>query len=144
MGNVLQQLSQEERLVYEVIKRKTIEQGGILQVKLKELPELRGLEPQRIARIVLKLAKLGLVKRQLVNVEGRSMYLVRALTVEEKPSIKQEKSLIPIKLDLVAEIPCFYCKELDRCASGSPINPLKCMYLTNYLLKKSEHISHTR
>ncbi len=133
-------LAPEERLVYEVIKRETELHGGIFQTKLKELTELRHLEPQRIARIVLKLARQGLIKRQLVSNNGRSMYFLQAVTISEpKPS---EKDLeLPIKLDTVLEIPCFICRELERCSEGGYPAPSRCPLLTRFLISKTSNQS---
>jgi len=129
-------LSEPERLVYEIIRRETELHGGVFQVKLKEFAELRHLEPQQIARIVSKLVKQGLVKRKLVDNNGRSMYFLQAV-ITSTPSMPKLKKLdVPIELSTVIEIPCFTCKDLYDCVAGGYISPHNCPKLTKYLLQK--------
>jgi len=132
-------LAPEERLVYEIIKRETERHGGIFQTKLKELSELRHLEPQRIARIVLKLARQGLIKRQLVSNNDRSMYFLQAIARAEIKSLNTNLAL-PIRLDTVLHIPCFACRELERCNEGGYPSPSRCPILTKYLISKATNL----
>ncbi len=132
----LNELNDVEKRVYEVIKNITAAQGPIPQTKLKELPELRGISPQQIAKTVLKLSRLGLIRRQRITKDGRSMYVVSVTTIEQPP----QNFVLPIRLDFVIRIPCFKCKELERCTSGSYYNPQHCSTLTEFLrsiIKKS-------
>ena len=133
----LQSLDENERLVYEIVIRATEANGGIFQVKLKELPELKHLEPQQIAKIVSRLVKKGLIKRRLVNNNGKSMYFLQAVVLEPAPKLEITKSVsitIPIDTGLFTAIPCFQCKELFSCGEGNPSTPLKCPLLTSFLL----------
>ncbi|HIP56950.1 MAG TPA: hypothetical protein EYH02_02620 [Ignisphaera aggregans] len=136
MGSTDLNLAPEEQLVYEVIKRETERHGGIFQTKLKELSELKHLEPQRIARIVLKLARQGLIKRQLVSNNDRSMYFLQAITKAETRSLSTNLAL-PIRLDTVLHIPCFACRELERCNEGGYPSPSRCSILTKFLISKA-------
>jgi len=129
-------LDENERKVYEVILNATKSKGGIFQVKLKELTELKNLEPQQIARIVSRLVRKGLVKRKLVNNNGKSMYFLQAVAIEQ-PKVEISLGLnvcIPISVNTVINIPCFRCKELFNCSETSSCNPFKCPLLTNFLL----------
>ena len=136
MGSNGLNLAPEEQLVYEIIKRETERHGGIFQTKLKELSELRHLEPQRIARIVLKLARQGLIKRQLVSNNDRSMYFLQAITRAEIRPLNTNLAL-PIRLDTVLHIPCFACRELERCNEGGYPSPSRCPVLTKFLVSKA-------
>ncbi len=128
-------LDENEKLVYEVILKATETSGGIFQVKLKEQPELRHLEPQQIAKIVSRLVKKGLIKRKLVNNNGKSMYFLQAIVLENTPRIEVERVSIKIPIDAGSflDIPCFQCKELMNCGEGNPSSPLKCPLLTSFL-----------
>jgi len=113
--------------VYEVIKRETIKNGGVLQSKLREFEELKNYDSRQIARLVLRLVRKGLVRRQPVKQNSRSTYLLEAV-LSPIQTIK-----IPLKLDMVLEIPCFTCKELERCNEGNYFSPSHCPYLTRYI-----------
>ena len=142
MKNINTQLDSDEMLVYNIIRRETENHGGVFQTKLKELNELKHLEPQKIARIVLKLAKQGLIKRELVSNNGRSMYFLQAISVQVREE-KKDSDYYMIKLDSVIEIPCFTCKELERCSEGSFPAPSKCPLLTRYIMSKLGKSSRT-
>jgi len=129
--SVVDQLDDNEKLVYHIVKRETEEHGGILQTKLKEMPELKNLRPRQITTIVNKLVKLNLIKRELVVNNGRSMYLLKAV-----PPISFQKDL-GYAIEIVSGIPCFRCKNLYLCGEGRSFSPLKCPYLTQYLVSKS-------
>ncbi len=134
--HAISSLDENERRVYEVILRATKTDGGIFQVKLKELNELKSLEPQQIAKIVSRLVKKGLVKRKLVNNNGKSMYFLQALILEQ-PKVEVSPSLsinIPIEMSSVMSIPCFRCKELYNCGEASSHSPLRCPLLTSFLI----------
>jgi len=138
--HALQALDENERLVYEIVLRATEASGGIFQVKLKELPELKHLEPQQIARIVSRLVKKGLLKRKLVNNNGKSMYFLQAIVLEPAPKVEITRKIsinIPIDTGLFATIPCFQCKDLFNCGEGNPSSPLKCPILTSFLARLS-------
>ncbi len=129
-------LDENEKLVYEVILRATETNGGIFQVKLKELPELKHLEPQQIAKIVSRLVKKGLIRRKLVNNNGKSMYFLQAISIETTPKVELSERIsvrIPIDAGSFLEVPCFQCKELFNCGEGNPSNPTKCPLLTSFI-----------
>jgi len=129
--SIVNQLDDSEKLVYYVVKRETEEHGGILQTKLKEIPDLKNLRPRQITTIVNKLVKLNLIKRELIVNNGRSMYLLKVV-----PSTTFQKDL-GYAVEIVSKIPCFRCKNLYLCGEGRSFSPLKCPYLTQYLVNES-------
>ncbi|RLG78030.1 MAG: hypothetical protein DRO12_00510 [Thermoprotei archaeon] len=120
-------LSADEQLLYEVIKRETIKNGGVLQSRLREFTELQNYDSRQIARLVLRLVKKGLVRRQPVRQDGRSTYLLEAI-LSPLHTIR-----MPIKIENVIAIPCFTCKELERCNEGNYHSPTRCPYLTRFI-----------
>ncbi len=129
--SIVDQLNDNEKLVYYVIKRETEERGGILQIKLKEIPDLKNLKPRQITTIVNKLVKLNLIKRELIVNNGRSMYLLKVV-----PSVTIQKDL-SYAVEIVSKIPCFKCKNLYLCGEGRSFSPLKCPSLTQYLINET-------
>ncbi len=123
-------LSDEENLVYNVIKQETKASGGILQSRLGEKDELRGIQPRRLSTIVNKLVRAKLVKRIAVDNNGQQTYLLQAINRNEWAEEKQT-------LDLdVFTIPCYGCRNLYMCGVGRSYNPLKCPYLTRFLIER--------
>ncbi len=126
--SIMNQLDNDEKLVYYVIKRETEERGGVLQTRLKEVPDLRNLRPRQIITIVNKLVKLNLIKRELIVNNGRSMYFLKVIS----PTTIIQKDL-NYAIGIVSKIPCFRCKNLYLCGEGRSFSPVRCPYLTQYI-----------
>ncbi len=131
MENSTTNLTDEENLVYSVIKQETKTSGGILQAKLREKDELKHMHHRRLAAIINRLVKANLIKRIAVDNNGRSTYLLQ--TVEPQ---KQSSRLIQISNLDILSIPCYGCKNLYACGEGRVHNPSRCSYLTRFLMEK--------
>ncbi|AKG39448.1 hypothetical protein MA03_08110 [Infirmifilum uzonense] len=94
--------------------------SGILQ---KELWKKLGLDSRKGLKIIKRLEEQGLIEREQVIQRGRKTYIVRAAHRARK------EIELPAFLD---EIPCFYCPNLARCASGE-VDFLSCPLLKRWL-----------
>lgn len=111
-----------ENKVLEIIRMKGDE--GIIQSELWNILNVNGREG---ARAVSKLVKAGLIRKEPVIVKGRRTY--RLIFVS-----KQFNGMrLSIKLNPVASIPCFLCRDLEKCGPGGYFNPLSCNKLTMFL-----------
>ncbi len=105
-------LKEGHPLYYEQIEKKIIElvreagEEGIIQ---RELWKIIGLDSRRGVRIIRRLEQQGIISRSEIIYKGRKTYILR-------PSIMMKaKTVIPDYLD---DIPCIFCPDLPRCASG--------------------------
>ncbi len=133
MMDPLQDLAPEELQAYNIIKEES-SRGGILQPDLWKRLKI---DSKQGSRIVLKLIKRGLVKRVLVEYNGRRVY---KLVTTTRPLLIEK---LNINLELVSEIPCFLCREIDKCSIGNYFSPATCPRLTAYILNKLNHPSRT-
>jgi hypothetical protein len=117
-----------EDKVLELIKSSGEE--GVVQ---SELWGQLNIDSREGSKIVMKLVKSGLVSRVPVVYKGRKTY--KLVYVSKQPNSTQ----LVVKLNPVMTIPCFLCKDLDKCGLGSYFNPLICNKLTTYLLERSKH-----
>ncbi|MCS7110971.1 MAG: hypothetical protein N3D82_03400 [Ignisphaera sp.] len=124
-------LSDEESLVYNIIKQETRSSGGILQSKLRERAELRDIQPRKLSTIVNKLTRARLVRRVAVDGNGQPSYLLQA--VEQRDQVEGER--VPNQEVLL--IPCHGCRNLYMCGEGRSYSPLKCPYLTRFLMDRA-------
>ncbi|MDK6027850.1 hypothetical protein QPL79_00515 [Ignisphaera sp. 4213-co] len=126
-------LSDVERIVYDIIKKETESVGGIWQRKLKEMPELRNIKPRTLQHIVKKLIKLKLVKRIKIENNGKTAYFLKAVTEGDEGA---NKALDLLQQELF-EIPCITCRYLSVCGIDKIHEPSKCIILTKYLFSKA-------
>ncbi len=117
-----------EDKVLEIIKSSGEE--GVVQ---SELWGQLNIDSREGSKIVMKLVKSGLVSRVPVVYKGRKTY--KLVYVSKQPNSTQ----LVVKLNPVMTIPCFLCKDLDKCGLGGYFNPLICNKLTTYLLERSKH-----
>jgi len=117
---------EESSVQFEVLERKTLEivreagEKGVLQ---KDLWKKLGLDSRKGLKIVRKLEEQGLILREQVVLRGRKTYVIRPATPLQK------ETTIP---DFLEEIPCFFCPNLARCASGE-VDFLECPILRRWL-----------
>ena len=101
------------------ILRKSGEEG-VLQF---ELWKSLGLDSRGGSRLVLKLNRRGLLRREPLIYNGRKTF---RLYIVEAP-----KHVVSVKL--VKGCPCFTCGDIDRCGLSSILNPSLCEALTKWL-----------
>ncbi|MEB3779934.1 MAG: MarR family transcriptional regulator [Desulfurococcales archaeon] len=122
------QMSNLEKEALNLIKNS----NGILQSELvKEL----GLDSREGSRLVLRLTKKGLIRREQVSVNGRRTY--RLLPVESKP----QKASIKINITTILDIPCTTCPYIDQCGPGNFYDPATCPLMDRWLEENANKIS---
>jgi len=114
-----------EKAALELIKNSG--DNGILQ---SDLWRRLGLDSREGSRLVLRLAKKGLIKREQVVVNGRRTYKIRYTT---PPSLELR---LLVGLDDVMDIPCFTCPYLNQCAPGNFNDPRTCPILQRWLERR--------
>ncbi len=122
-------VSNLEEKALEII-RKYDSKGGIIQTELYKKLKIPGKEGYRL---VLKLLRKGLIKREEVIVNGRRTY---RLTLARHPL----DNIVKVHLDLIMYIPCFTCRELERCALGTYFNPITCPKINDFLRFHSDEV----
>ncbi len=115
-------LSELEQRALEIIKSRG--EDGIYQ---NELWKMLGIDSREGSRIALRLLKKGLIVREPVVHNGRRTYRL----VLAKPVQVQVK--VNVALDVVLEIPCFTCPNLERCHVGGFFDPRTCPLLNHWL-----------
>ncbi|MEM1542230.1 MAG: hypothetical protein QW101_05140 [Ignisphaera sp.] len=128
-------LSYDEKRVYRVIMNETMASGGISQKALKSHPDLKDFESKRITQIVKKLMELNMIKRSVIENNGKRTYVLRVnsnKTLDEATSLHNGVDTLSL-----LEIPCIKCRYLFSCSIGHPYDPLRCSVLTQFILEKT-------
>ncbi len=113
-------LSKLEKEALELIRKNR----GILQSSLwRQL----GLDSREGSRLVLRLVRKGLVKREQVLVNGRRTY--KLFPVEARA---QERKLI-INIESILMIPCTTCPLFHKCGLEPEVSPETCPQLDIWL-----------
>jgi len=118
-----------EKTALEMIKNSG--STGILQ---SDLWRRLGLDSREGSRLVLRLAKKGLIRREQVVVNGRRTYRLR---YTRPPSLE-----LRLKVDIedVLDIPCFTCPFLGQCGPGNFNDPRTCPILQAWLERKAREL----
>lgn len=107
-----------------------VEQSGDRGVLQCDLWKLLQTDSREGSRIVLRLEKKGLIKREPILHDGkRTFKIMLARKAEPKISISSVKG-----------IPCFSCLDIGRCGIGQPRSPVTCKNLNKYLEEESEKL----
>ena len=119
----MMEMSLEERIL-EIVKEKTAKEGGVVQ---STLWGMLGIDNREGTKAVLSLVRKGLIKREPIVYKGRRTY--KLIYIPKTVG----KVKIVVSLNPVMSIPCFTCKELQRCGAGGYFNPCKCVLLSNFI-----------
>lgn len=123
-GEGLAGISELEKKALELIENS---EGGVLQ---SDLWKMLGLDSREGSRLVLRLVKKGLVKREQVSVKGRRTYkLTLAKTVAEPVTIK-------IDISSILDIPCTTCPYINECGPKNFHDPATCPFLEAWISYK--------
>lgn len=109
----------------EIIKDSTKKSGGIVQ---SELWHILGIDSREGSKLIARLMRKGLLTREAVTHKGKKTYVLRYADNTRAPVS------ISINLNPVVEVPCFACKQINRCSIGGYYDPTRCFLLTRYLL----------
>jgi len=121
---VARQLSDLEKKALDIIKNS---KDGVLQ---SDLWKMLGLDSREGSRLVLRLAKRGLIRRQQVSVNGRRTYKLTAVEVSE------ESITLKINIGSVLDIPCATCPFISECTRRQFHDPATCPFLDAWLERK--------
>lgn len=121
-GEQRSDLSEIERKALDIIRSRGEE--GIYQ---HELWKSLGLDSREGSRLALRLLKKGLIVREPAVHNGRRTY---KLFIAQR---KREKAHLSVNIGSAIEIPCFSCKNLERCHLGGFFDPTTCPILRNWL-----------
>jgi len=134
-GLMVEDLNEEEKIVYDVIRRETLLHGGVYHIDLRSLEELKNFSSQKIHRIVSKLLKKGLIERIEREVDGRRVFLLRAIDRGMSKSGESQR-VVDIELDLarMISIPCIGCRYINSCFEGGAVSPSRCPLLLRALI----------
>ncbi len=116
-------LSELETRALELIKKSE----GILQ---SDLWKMLGLDSREGSRLVLRLVKKGLVRREQVTVKGRRTYKLYAIEA------RQRKVSLVVDLSTALEVPCLTCPWFHECGPSNFRDPRTCPILDIWLKKK--------
>ncbi|MCE4612715.1 MAG: Lrp/AsnC family transcriptional regulator [Desulfurococcales archaeon] len=105
---------------------------GLLQ---SDLWKMLGLDSREGSRLVIRLAKKGLIRREQVMVNGRRTY--RLYLVESDSSAKR----ILVDLTSILDIPCTTCPYIESCGPGNFYDPATCPLMDSWLEAKLENRS---
>lgn len=120
------QVGDLEKAALDLIKQRN---GSILQSDLwKEL----GLDSREGSRLVIRLVKKGLVRRETVSINGRKTY--RLFVVEQ--TARTAPSVV-VDLKTVMDIPCTTCPYISQCGPGNFYDPATCAWLDSWLEEKA-------
>jgi len=99
-------------------------ENGVLQ---SDLWKRLGLDSREGSRLVLKLVKKGLVKREQVTVNGRRTYRLTIAKVSKEP--------VSVKIDIstILDIPCTTCPYINECGPRNFRDPTICPLLDRWL-----------
>jgi len=82
-----------------------------------------GLDRTTTAKLVRRLIKKGLIERERVWYRGRLTFKLFKV-----PDAAQ-------RLKVLADVPCFVCRELDYCGQGGELTPVNCDKMEGWLRK---------
>ncbi|KSW11347.1 transcription factor TFIIIC [Pyrodictium occultum] len=125
IGSGRKGLEELEAKALEIIKAHGDE--GIYQ---HELWKTLGLDSREGSRLALRLLKKGLIRREPTVHKGRHTYKLYIAEQTRQPVS------VDIKIGSVIEVPCFTCKNLERCHIGGFFDPTNCPILVNWLASK--------
>ena len=113
-----------ERQALELIKTNR----GILQ---SDLWKRLGLDSREGSRIVLRLAKKGVIRREEVIVNGRRTYKLFPVNPYEG-----RKARILVDISSILDLPCTLCPYLDQCGLNHFYNPPSCSMMDSWVFKE--------
>ena len=119
----MKQLASYEDVALRLIR----ENGG--QMLQKDLWKKLKLDSREGSRLVARLVKKGLVKREEVVVDGRKTFrLILAKT-------NSSGLLVRVSLGGVLGIPCTTCPVIDQCGVGNFYDPSTCSLMDSWVSK---------
>lgn len=114
---------------YEDVALKLIRENGGYMLQ-KDLWKKLKLDSREGSRLVARLVKRGLIKREEVTVNGRKTFkLILAR------SNNSDELLVRVSLRSILNIPCTTCPIIDRCGVGNFYEPSTCALMDSWVSK---------
>jgi hypothetical protein len=120
-------MMESDTISYEDLIYQKIKEAGERGIPQRELIKELGLDNRTANLIIKKLIDKKKIRKKSVKENGKN--IIKLYVNEEEISIN-----IWVNLDSVTDIPCFTCKNLNKCGNGSIINPSTCTSLSRYIL----------
>jgi len=108
---------------------KLIESSGKEGILQSQLIKMLGVDNRLGSKIVTRLVKRGLIKRDKVTVNGRMTYRLY-LVDRTTPSLN-----IIIDISSVLDIPCTTCPHRKDCGTGNLYEPATCPWLERWITR---------
>ena len=119
------QISNLEKDALDLIKNT---RGGLLQ---SDLWKKLGLDSREGSRLVLRLTKRGIIRREQVSVNGRRTYKL-FLIEDSRPTAKLE-----VNVGSILDLPCITCPYIDQCGPGNFYDPATCPLMENWVYHRA-------
>ncbi|WP_460123856.1 helix-turn-helix transcriptional regulator [Stetteria hydrogenophila] len=111
---------------------KIIENSGKEGILQSQLIKMLGVNSRLGSKIVTRLVKRGLIKRDKVTVNGRMTYRLY-LVDSGTPSLS-----IAVDVSSILDIPCSVCPYRKECGVGNLYEPATCPWLERWIAKLVE------
>lgn len=114
-------VSDLEKRALEIIREK---ESGVLQ---SDLWKLLGLDSREGSRLVLRLVKKGLVKREQVSINGRRTFKLTPAKTSSEP--------VTVRIDVrsILDVPCATCPHINECGLKNFHDPVTCPLLDAWI-----------
>ena len=117
---------ESEVVSYEELILKRIEEAGDEGVTQADLIRDLKIPAEEVTRILSKLVRKKKVIKKSVRDDNKNV-IKYFIAKSGGPSLF-------VDLDLVSNIPCFTCRNLNKCGDGMVISPTTCQIMTNFVL----------
>lgn len=111
-----------------------------------EISKHTGLDSRVVSKHLMKLERMGLIRREEVIYKGRKTFRIIP-SIEKISEIMKEHQKSPttprVLYEEVKSLPCITCPNINKCFMGGFYNPEFCPLLTEYLAKKSAPKQHS-
>lgn len=121
---MVKQLASYEDKAIELIKKN----GGV--IIQSDLWKKLKLDSREGSRLVMRLVKKGLVKREEITVNGRKTYKLYLTKSNNEGNFSLKVSLASI-----LDIPCATCPVIDQCGLGYFYEPSSCVLMDSWVSK---------
>ena len=94
--------------------------GGVLQSSLWKEFDLSSRDG---SRLVIRLERRGMIKRERILDSGRWTYILTP-------------ALMPVKVESIEQMPCLTCPTEDRCCETGIVTPHNCNFIENWTVNQ--------
>lgn len=121
---MVKQLANYEDVALDLIKKN----GGVMIQS--ELWKKLKLDSREGSRLVARLVKKGLIRREEVTINGRRTYRLHLVNTGNSGGL-----IVKVNLGSIMGIPCTTCPMIDQCGSGNFYEPSTCALMDSWIAK---------